>query len=93
MRESIVIVFSAHGSRTVAKIKHGKEGRRMSAIKITLQPWHYTCEDGCCDEYGTALYVDGKEITRHFDADESDIKTLLDAIGVNYEIEMEWEAE
>lgn len=66
----------------------------MHKAEILLRQWHYTCgESRCCDEYGTALIVNGKEITRHFDADESDVKTLLDALGVDYEIKTELEDE
>jgi hypothetical protein len=31
-------------------------------MKIELQPYWYTCGDGCCDEYGYNVLVDGKII-------------------------------
>lgn len=31
-------------------------------MKIELQPYWHTCGDGCCDEYGYNVLVDGKII-------------------------------
>ena len=31
-------------------------------MKIELQPYRHTCGDGCCDEYGYNVLVDGKII-------------------------------
>ena len=31
-------------------------------VKIKLEQWHYQCADGCCDDYGTYLYVNGKKL-------------------------------
>ena len=31
-------------------------------MKIETQDWSNTCGDGCCYNYGTTLYIDGKEI-------------------------------
>jgi hypothetical protein len=31
-------------------------------MKIELQPYWHTCGDGCCDEYGYNVLVDGKMI-------------------------------
>jgi hypothetical protein len=32
-------------------------------MKIETKDYHWTCgEPGCCDEYGTILYIDGKEV-------------------------------
>ena len=31
-------------------------------MKITLEDYHHTCDDGCCDIYGYDLFVDGNKI-------------------------------
>ena len=31
-------------------------------MKITLEDYHHTCADGCCDTYGYDLFVDGNKI-------------------------------
>jgi hypothetical protein len=31
-------------------------------VNIKLEQWHYQCADGCCDDYGTYLYVNGKKL-------------------------------
>lgn len=34
----------------------------MKKVKITLEEWDYTCADGCCSDYGTKIYLNGKEL-------------------------------
>lgn len=34
-------------------------------IKITLNEYHTTCGDGCCDNYGTITTIDGIEMEFH----------------------------
>jgi hypothetical protein len=31
-------------------------------MNITLEDYHHTCHDGCCDTYGYIIFVDGKRI-------------------------------
>ena len=31
-------------------------------MKIETKDYHWQCGDGCCDEYSTILYIDGKEV-------------------------------
>lgn len=31
-------------------------------IQITFEDWHYQCADGCCDSYGTYLYLNGQKL-------------------------------
>jgi hypothetical protein len=39
-----------------------KKRKSITAMKIETKDYHYSCYDGCCDEYGTILYIDGKEV-------------------------------
>jgi hypothetical protein len=57
--------------------------------KITLQAqhWHYTCGDGCCDDYGERLYVNGEELEKvdiYYNAHGA-IEEILKHLG--YEVE------
>jgi hypothetical protein len=62
--------------------------------EIILEDWHYSCgEPGCCDDYGTTLTVNGEVITDDFEADETDVETLLKALNVPFTIEERWEDE
>lgn len=58
--------------------------------KITLssQYWHWTCGDGCCDEYGEKLLVNGEDIGADLyeDAPEA-IEKILKYLGY----EVKWE--
>jgi len=31
-------------------------------IEIVLKSWDYKCGDGCCDLYGTNIYINGEKI-------------------------------
>ena len=44
-------------------------------VKIELRNWHYQCSDGCCDNYGTYLYLNGKQL-EHPDPEQYDNKYL-----------------
>ena len=57
--------------------------------KIHVEDWHHTCGDGCCDEWGTAVYVDGKAVELSYGVDVDDIESILKAVGVDYEITYE----
>lgn len=34
-------------------------------VRITFEEWDHTCADGCCYDYGTKIYVDGK-LVEHY---------------------------
>ena len=57
-------------------------------IKIELQEWweDADCGNGCCMEVGTKLIIDGKEVDKYFGADASDVRILLTALGIKYEL-------
>ena len=31
-------------------------------MEITVEEYHHTCHDGCCETYGYDIFVDGKKI-------------------------------
>ena len=58
----------------------------MKKINIKLESWHYQCGDGCCDNYGTYLYLNGKQL-EHPDPEiydngylGEDVSTALQAV-------------
>jgi len=66
-------------------------------LKIKLESWHYQCADGCCDNYGTNLYLNGKQL-EHPDPRISnngylgeDVYTALHAVlkELGYEVDIE----
>lgn len=60
--------------------------------KIEFKPYHYTCGDGCCDEYGTEVYVNGFQITRDGENVESVIECLMEFLEIeNFSIIRDYE--
>jgi len=51
--------------------------------EIVFKPYHYQCGDGCCDEYGTKVYINGFELP----CDERDTESTLRNIFEFLEIE------
>jgi len=42
-------------------------------MKIVMKDYHWICgEPGCCTEYGTILYIDGKEVEDRRFGNEAD---------------------
>lgn len=62
----------------------------MDKAKIELIEWWSddSCGDGCCSEWGTKLIVNGKEATTYFTGEASDIRILLDALNIEYELKV-----
>lgn len=72
----------------------------MKKIKITLDNWHYSCGDGCCDMFGTKLYLNDEELehptpnqTNNYLGDdvENALKAVLLKLGYEVEIELKYE--
>ena len=62
---------------------------KRKKIKIELIHWHYTCGDGCCDDYGVSLKMNGEELEHPDSTDEQyisnnymgdDVDTALRAV-------------
>jgi len=55
---------------------------------LSTQEWHYTCGDGCCDDYGEKVLVNGEDINVDLlDEPKHVIKKILKHLGYD----MEWE--
>lgn len=61
-------------------------------IKIEVKEWSHTCGDGCCDTYGTDVYVDGVQVNE-FDVSEKEalLMAVLKHLGIEAEIVSEYE--
>ena len=71
-----------------------------SKVKLKFKSWHYQCGDGCCDDFGTDVFVndeiveneDGLNINSDYDT-EGTIKYILEKLGYEVEIENTYEYE
>lgn len=67
---------------------------QLKAIDIKLKSWHYSCGDGCCDLYGTELWMNDEKLehpnTEQHDSGYlgEDIETGLKAVlmKLGYEV-------
>jgi hypothetical protein len=55
-------------------------------VTVTLQPWDYTCGDGCCSESGQKVTVNGVEVTDYGNQDHVLIRSILEHLGYKVEI-------
>lgn len=60
----------------------------MEKVVLTTQDYHYTCGDGCCDNYGQRLFINGEEINAELEPNPHyAIELILRKLGY----EVEWE--
>ena len=67
---------------------------QLKPIDIELKSWHYSCGDGCCDMYGTEMWMNDEKLehpdpNQHDDGYlgediESGLKAVLKKLG--YEV-------
>lgn len=50
-------------------------------MKITLKDYQHTCPDGCCDNYGYDVFVDGKEIGS---IEDTDVIRLVELLNIHF---------
>jgi hypothetical protein len=55
-------------------------------LKIQLNEFSHTCGDGCCDNYGTNVYVNGVEMPFINQDTGTIVKQILEYLGHNVEI-------
>ena len=56
-------------------------------VVISVEPWEFTCGDGCCYNYGENLYVNDIEVYSGVDIDIDAILAVLKALGIEATIE------
>jgi hypothetical protein len=57
--------------------------------EIILSQWDWSCGDGCCDDYGTELFVNGNSVTRYFNGSVDSLQLIFDALGIDVDIKIE----
>ena len=57
-------------------------------MKIETKEYYWECgEPGCCSEWGTILYIDGKEVSdRRFSSDSDAYRYVLEEL-LNHEVD------
>ena len=59
----------------------------MKKLEIELKDWHHQCGDGCCDLYGTDIYLNGEKLEeQQADDSRNALKAVLEKLG--YEVEI-----
>jgi hypothetical protein len=62
-------------------------------MKIVTKDYHWECGDGCCTEWGTILFVDGKEVEdRRFMVAEDAYRYVLEEL-LGHEVDTIYEDE
>lgn len=60
--------------------------------EIIFKPYHYTCSDGCCDDYGTKVFVNGFDINCNGDDAVSVLAGIMEFLEVdNVEIDYDYD--
>lgn len=56
-------------------------------LKIEIKDWHYQCGDGCCDNYGTDIYLNGELVDT---VESDDLENVLEKVLtlLHYEVEI-----
>lgn len=58
-------------------------------VKIQLIDWedNNSCGSGCCGDYGTKLLINEELITDYFQGTEEDVRMILEALNIEYEVD------
>lgn len=73
-------------------LKEARDKWNNGDRNILFQPYHYECGDGCCDEYGTNVYVNGFNLNCSGDDAESVVGSLIEFLNIdNVIIDYEYE--
>lgn len=78
--------------RTKQALQDARYRWKSGERNIVFNPYHYSCSDGCCDDYGTKVIVNGFQITDDGENIESVISNIMefleiDNVDINYDNE------
>ncbi len=71
-------------------LEQAREKWERGERNVAFKSYHYTCEDGCCDDYGTTVCINGYQLAVDGNDTESTIKAFaafLNIDGVKTELE------
>lgn len=77
---------------TKSLLDEAREQWNSGIRNIVFKPYHYSCGDGCCDNYGTNVYVNGFNLDCDGENAESVAERLMEFLeidGVNIDFEYE----
>lgn len=79
---------------TLQNLLTAREKWKNGERELIITPYHYECSDGCCDEYGSTIYVNGFDLNCDIEDFGSVIEGLMEFlrvenVSVNYEYENE----
>ena len=58
-------------------------------LKIELVDWHHQCGDGCCDTYGTYIYLNGEKLEEQYaDDSKNALVAVLEKLGYRVDISL-----
>jgi hypothetical protein len=84
-------------TKAKAELENARNEWKNGVRNIVFKPYHYTCPDGCCDDYGTDVYINGFHVSRQNDVDfvvELLMEFLnIDNVKIDYDFsgENDWE--
>lgn len=59
----------------------------MKKLKIEIEEWSHTCDDGCCYTYGTDVFINGKKVSSgDYNSTEIILKEVLESLNFYVEI-------
>jgi hypothetical protein len=81
--------------------EHTKQNLKLARQKwnhdireVVFKPYHHSCGDGCCDEYGTNVYVNGFDLNCDGEDAEQVISALIEFLNIeNVSVERVYEDE
>lgn len=79
-------------NKRLNSLEEAREKWRNGVKEIVFKPYHHTCSDGCCDEYGNRVYVNGFNLGCDGDNAEDVVRYLIEFIEEeNVDIEYDYE--
>ena len=70
---------------TDEKLEKARELWRNGTKEIVFTNWHWQCGDGCCDDYGTDMAINGFTVGRVEGDPEAVTLCLLEFLGEDIE--------
>jgi hypothetical protein len=60
----------------------------MKKLNLRFEDWDYRCGDGCCYEYGTDIFINGKKVDFSGGGSmEQAVEAVLTHLGYKVELE------
>lgn len=89
MGNDIIGTFCEKCKRVACNCKAIRElFNKPKKLLIEFEDWHHQCGDGCCDMYGTDIFLNGEKLdTQYAEDSKNALKAVLEKLG--YEVEFD----